>query len=102
MNSENEKKDTSRRGFLRDSGQLAAASALAAAMVPHVHAAEDSTIQVALVGCGGRGSGAAANALSVKSGQVKLVAMADVFDKRLSSSYRTLQGRNADKMYVPE
>ena len=52
MISKNETKDTSRRGFLRDSGQIAAASALAAGLVPHVHAAEDSTIQLALVGCG--------------------------------------------------
>jgi predicted dehydrogenase len=101
MNNENEK-CTSRRGFLRDSGQLAAASALAASMVPHVHAAEDNTIQVALIGCGGRGSGAATNALSVKSAPLKLVAMADVFDFRLSSSYRALEGRLADKMDVPE
>ena len=102
MISKNETKDTSRRGFLRDSGQIAAASALAAGLVPHVHAAEDSTIQLALVGCGGRGSGAAANALSVKSGQVKLVAMADVFEHRLSASYRAIEGRHADKMDVPE
>ncbi len=36
--------------------------------VPRVHAAEDNTIQVALIGCGGRGTGAAANAMSVKQG----------------------------------
>ena len=100
---QNEKKDTSRRGFLKETGQLAAAGALATGMaVPHVHAAEDSAIQLALVGCGGRGSGAAVNALSVKSGQTKLVAMADVFDYRLNSSFNALNGRFADKMDVPE
>ena len=57
---------TSRREFLKRTGQVAAASALAAGAVPHVHAAENNTIQVALIGCGGRGTGAAANALSVK------------------------------------
>ena len=51
-------------------------------MVPHVHAAEDNTIRVALIGCGGRGTGAAANALSTKSGPIKLVAMADVFPEQ--------------------
>ena len=52
-------------------------SALAGIALPHVHAAENNTIQVALVGCGGRGTGAAINALSVKNGPTKLVAMAD-------------------------
>ena len=105
MTSTNKNTDRSRREFLKDSGQLAAASALAvgaAGLVPHVHAAEDNTIRVALVGCGGRGSGAAANALSVKDGQIKLVAMADVFEKRLSSSYASLRAMHADKMDVPE
>lgn len=91
----------SRRGFLRDAGKITAASALATSVVPHVHSAEDNSIQLALVGCGGRGSGAAANALSVKSGQTKLVAMADVFDNRLASSYKALEGRHADQMDVP-
>ena len=59
---------TTRRDFLKHSGTIACASALAATFVPHVHAAEDSTIQVALIGCGGRGTGAAANALAVKEG----------------------------------
>ena len=40
-------------------------------------------IQIALIGCGGRGGGAAANALSVKRGPIKLVAMADLFPERL-------------------
>ena len=72
-------KSLSRREFLKNTGRVAAASALAGSMVPHVHAAENNTIQVALIGCGGRGTGAAANALSVKNGPIKLVAMADVF-----------------------
>ena len=61
---------------------------LAGLAVPRVHAAEDNTIQVALVGCGGRGTGAAANALSVKQGPIKLVAMADVFENRLQEQLR--------------
>jgi predicted dehydrogenase len=97
----NKETDTSRRDFLRNSGQLAAASALASAWIPRVHAAEDSTIQVALVGCGGRGTGAASNALSVKSGQMKLVAMADVFENRLANSYQSLEAGHRDKVDVP-
>ena len=58
---------TSRREFIVNTGRLAAASALAGVAIPHVHAAESNTIQVALVGCGGRGTGAAENALSVST-----------------------------------
>jgi hypothetical protein len=45
---------TSRREFLKSTGRIAAVSALAGAVIPHVHAAENNTIQVALVGCGGQ------------------------------------------------
>ena len=83
--------NASRRDFLKTSGAVAAASALASVAAPLVHAGEDNTIQVALVGCGGRGTGAAANALSTKSGPIKLVAMADVFEDRLDSSYDSAQ-----------
>ena len=64
---------TSRRDFLGTTGLVAAGSALAGVAVPSVHAAEDNTIRVALVGCGGRGTGAAANALSTNKGPIKLV-----------------------------
>src|SRR4051812_5352354 len=94
--------NTSRREFLKDAGRMAAASALAGTALPFVHAAEDNTIQVALIGCGGRGTGAAENAMSVRNGPVKLVAMADVFDDRLKSSFKGLSSRFADKMDVPE
>ncbi len=100
--SETTRKGASRREFLRDTGRLAAVSALSAGMVPRMYAAENNTIQIALVGCGGRGSGAAANAMSVKRGPVKLVAMADVFENRLAGSYQSLQEKYADKMDVPE
>ena len=75
--SETAKHVSSRREFLKNTGQIAATTTLAGLAVPRVHAAEDNTIQVALIGCGGRGTGAAADAMSVKQGPVKLVAMAD-------------------------
>jgi predicted dehydrogenase len=93
---------TSRRAFLRNTGRIAAASALVGGAVPHVHAAENNTIRVALIGCGGRGTGAAGNALSVERGPVKLVAMADVFEHRLKGSFENLTKQFADKMDVPE
>jgi predicted dehydrogenase len=95
-------KKMTRRDALKQTGTLATASALAATVLPQVHAAESSTIQVALVGCGGRGTGAAANALSVPGGNTKLVAMADAFPDRLKSSYNNLHKGFAKQMDVPE
>jgi predicted dehydrogenase len=74
-----------RREFLKTSGRIAAASVLAGVALPSVHAAEQNTIQVALVGCGGRGNGAIRDALRVKNGPIKLVAMADVFPERITN-----------------
>ncbi len=91
-----------RRDVMKAAGGVAAASVLAGVTIPLVHAAEDSTIRVALVGCGGRGTGAAVNALSTKSGPIKLVAMADVFPERLASSYRALSEGFAKQVEVPE
>ncbi|MEO6181716.1 MAG: Gfo/Idh/MocA family oxidoreductase [Verrucomicrobiota bacterium] len=93
---------SSRREFLINSGKLAAVGALAGVAIPYVHAAENNTIQVALIGCGGRGTGAASNALSVKNGPIKLVAMADVFPSRLKTSHDSLQKNHAERMDVPE
>jgi predicted dehydrogenase len=80
----------SRREFLRGAGGVAAGSALAGVAIPHVWAAEENTLQIALVGCGGRGTGAAAQALSQTSLPTKLVAMADVFDSKLKDSHNGL------------
>jgi predicted dehydrogenase len=71
-------------------------------LAPRLYAAEDNTLQVALIGCGGRGTGAAADALGVKRGPMKLVAMADVFENRLSGSYRELSRRHGKQVDVPE
>ena len=59
-------------------------------------------IKMGLVGCGGRGTGAAVQALNTTSGPVKIVAMGDVFADRLQSSYRTINSQHADKCDVPE
>src|SRR3989304_2238509 len=84
------KRGSARREFLRGMGQPAATSAFLAAVLPRIYAGEDNTIKVALVGCGGRGAGAAANAMASKSGPIKLVAMADIFAHRLERSYKGL------------
>ena len=99
---ENKSGNSTRREFLKNTGKIAAATTLVASTIPKVHAAEDNTIQVALVGCGGRGTGAALNALSVKNGPTKLVAMADVFDDRLQTSHNNLLKRFGTQVDVPD
>jgi predicted dehydrogenase len=92
---------TSRREFLKHSSRFAAASALAGVAIPHIHAVGHDTLQVALIGCGGRGTGAAANALSTKGGPIKLVAMADVFAQKLQRSYDALKKDFSAQVDVP-
>ena len=92
----------SRREFLKNTGRIAAASALAAGAVPRIYAAQNNTIKVALVGCGGRGTGAASNALSVKNGPMRLVAMADIFENRLARSFKSLTDRHSRQVDVSE
>jgi len=91
----------SRREFLKQSGQFAAASALAGVAIPHVHAAGDNAIRLALIGCGGRGSGAVGDAFESPNGPVKLIAMADLFEDRLARSQAALAQKYADRMDVP-
>lgn len=92
----------SRRELLKTSGKVMAASALAGTFIPNVHAGENNTIQLALVGCGGRGTGAAFNALSTEQGPTKLVAMADVFEDKLNPSYEHLHSKFEKQVEVPE
>ena len=96
-----EKQAATRREFLWHTGRVAAAAALAASTTPWVHAGGSDEIRLALVGCGGRGTGAAANALSVKLARLKLVAMADVFPNRLQSSLENLKSQFASQTDVP-
>jgi predicted dehydrogenase len=95
-------KQATRREFLKRSGSLAAGTALAGAAIPHVHAAEDNTIRLALIGTGGRGSGAVVNAFDSPNGPCKLVAMADIFDTRLAQSYNILSQQFPKLVDVPQ
>jgi predicted dehydrogenase len=92
---------STRRDFIKSTSQVAAASALAGVALPYVHAAGSDELQIALIGCGGRGTGAAGNAMS-QSGPPKLVAMADVFQHRLDGSYNALERTYKDRMDVPK
>jgi predicted dehydrogenase len=81
---------TTRREFL-ESSSVAAIGSLAALAIPrNVHAAGSEELKVGLVGCGGRGSGAASQALKADS-KVKLWAMADAFQDRIDLSLSSLQ-----------
>ncbi len=96
-------KQNSRRAFLEKSAGATAGVALGAAALRRIevnaYAAEDGTVDVALVGCGGRGTGAAANALATK-GPVRLVAMADVFPNRLDGSLDALKRQQPERVQV--
>src|SRR5262249_30542231 len=90
----------SRRDFLRGS-TTAMVGAAAATAVPLVHAAGSGTIKVGLVGCGGRGSGAAEQALTADS-NTKLVAMADAFQDRLEEHLSAIkQSEVGSRVDVP-
>src|SRR5215472_11012614 len=93
------RKDVSRRRFLQASG---AAAALSLSQVPLVHADGSDTLRVGLIGCGNRGTGAAAQALRADR-NVRLVAMGDAFRDRLEGSLRELRRDEAiaDKIDVP-
>ena len=95
-------KDTmTRRHFLKTTS---AATALAGfSIATHAYGASNDTLRVGLVGCGGRGSGAAAQALSTGE-NVILTAMGDVFENRLQRSLKNLQGNEqfGQRVKVPE
>ncbi len=92
---------SSRRDLLTWSGKVVAASALAPVAIPAVHAAGSDTIRLALIGCGGRGCGAAANAFDSPNGPVKLVVMADIFENRLANAHKALSEKYSAQMDVP-
>src|SRR5260370_33575707 len=91
-----------RRDFLRTSAVLAGAAAATHLALPsNIHAGGDDLIKVGLIGCGGRGCGAADQA--VKAGpNIQLTAIGDVFPDHLASAQRTLKKDLRDKYSVPD
>src|SRR6266704_3735556 len=92
----------SRRRFLQTSSSALAGAALAGALSVErgAHAAGSDLLKLALVGCGGRGSGAAGQALSTTC-NLKLVAMADVQPEQLEKGLANLTKSHAAKIEVP-
>jgi myo-inositol 2-dehydrogenase/D-chiro-inositol 1-dehydrogenase len=94
----------SRRDFMKGSAVLLGGTVLAQMPFYGAFAAGNDTLKIALVGCGGRGTGAAIQALSTK-GSVKIVAMADAFRDRLDDSFNAISqkfGSDKKRMDVPE
>jgi predicted dehydrogenase len=90
----------SRRDFINSSTVATVATPFLLSSLSQSQAQEAGTLRVGLVGCGGRGTGAAANALAADK-NVKLVAMADAFEDRLNVSLKTLQEKHSEKMDIP-
>jgi predicted dehydrogenase len=103
MNTQKKRREssTSRRKFLKQTSGALAGAALAGTIGVRSYAGESNTIKIALVGCGGRGTGAATNALSTK-GPIQLVAMAEVFPSRLDNSLKNLSRQFGRKVNVTQ
>lgn len=93
---------TSRRQFLKDTGALAgSAIAVGLPLSRSAHAAGSETLKVGLIGCGGRGSGAAANAMNAGK-DITLVAMADIFEDKVKASRDRLKKMKPDQVAVDD
>jgi len=93
--------DSSRRQFLKNTSAVAAGAAILGASARTVHAAGTDVIRFVVIGCGGRGTGAAQQIMETK-GNVKLVAVHDAFDRNANGMLKSLGGRYKDKIDVPQ
>ena len=93
---------STRRDFLKRTATAAAAGGLASlAIQKGAHAAGNDVLKVGLIGCGGRGSGAAANAMNAGK-DVRLVAMGDVFADKALASRENLRKAKPDQVMVDD
>ena len=91
--------DSTRRDFLKTT--LAAGATLGGlALSRSAHAAGSDVLRVGLIGCGGRGTGAAGNALNADA-NAKIVALCDLFPERVESSLRGLTAQYKERVDVP-
>ncbi len=96
--------DVSRRSFVQGTAAVAALAPFALPRAARLTGREPEVLKVGLIGCGGRGTGAALNALLAEPGTVRLVAMADVFAERIEASLGHLRAalgeERADRLAV--
>ncbi len=90
---------TSRRSFLKGTGLAAGAALAGGSFTRMAHAEGSGEIKIGLIGCGGRGTGAAVNAMNADP-NVKLVAMADMFDDALQNSLKQLKQQKPEQVAV--
>ncbi len=103
MTKSNDKSNVNRRQFLKKCSSFATGAAVLGSIAPVAFAGEDNTICLALLGCGGRGTGAVGDALSVKNGgPIKLYATADLIDAKMERSIKSLKKKFPDKIDVTQ
>ena len=102
-----EKSQSTRRQFIGNGTKIAAAGVAAGSLLTpklsvarSAHAFGSDTIKIGLVGCGGRGTGAAIQAMNTQSGNVELTAMGDAFENRLQSSLNSCTKNHKEKVRV--
>lgn len=94
----------SRRDFIKTGSSLLIAGGVVAGGLSFARAANvagSDLIKIGLVGCGGRGTGAAIQALNTSGGELKVTALADVFPDRLQQAVRSIKGAHGDKLDCP-
>ncbi len=92
----------SRRDFIKTSALVTGGILAPAFIVPGAYAAPANELKLAVIGCGGRGTGAVFQAFATGH-PIKLVAMADAFEDRMESSYKAIFDKHgADKVDVPK
>ncbi|HNQ79951.1 MAG: Gfo/Idh/MocA family oxidoreductase [Acidobacteriota bacterium] len=91
-------KNITRRDFIKTT----AAASLAAAIPGNLglFAAGSDALRIGVIGCGGRGTGAAINCLEAAEG-IEIVALGDLVPDRIESSYRKLMEKFPDRVRVP-
>jgi myo-inositol 2-dehydrogenase/D-chiro-inositol 1-dehydrogenase len=91
---------TTRRQFLKTTATAASLAALTAGIQARAYAAGGNTMRLGLIGCVGRGTGAAAQALTACK-RAKLVAMGDAFQDQLDQSVKAISKEHPDRVDVP-
>src|SRR5688572_11581914 len=88
---------SSRRDFVKGTAAAAIGTSLLGGFnTARVYAASEEKLKVGLIGCGGRGTGAAIQALSTE-GNVQLTAMADAFEDSLNNSLSNIKSQFTDR-----
>jgi myo-inositol 2-dehydrogenase / D-chiro-inositol 1-dehydrogenase len=99
---------STRRSFIKNSSLLAAGAAVGGNLAAGLsvaraaHAYGSDTIKIGLIGCGGRGTGAADQAMNTQGGGVQLVAVADAFENNLNSAVGQLSRGKPKQVEVPK